>query len=120
MIYSRGFIKVNFSKEVTHINNIFKSPAFRISFEQSRVAIKQTYNIFYALPMGELAMWQVLGYQDLLSVVLGRLNSSLKQRELESSKTLATSCGEVFDKNAFSGSNRFGWCGVDVQVGANG
>lgn len=62
MIYSRDFIKVNFSKEVTHINNIFKSPAFRISFEQSRVAIKQTYNIFYALevvPMGEPTMWQV-------------------------------------------------------------
>lgn len=34
-------------------------------------------------------------------MVLGRLNSSLKQRELESSKTLATSCGEVLDKNFF-------------------
>lgn len=102
MISSRGFIKVNFSKEVTH-NNTFKSPAFRISFEQSRVAIKQTYNIFYAFevePTEELAIWQVCWLPGLtefllLSVVLVRLNSFLKQRELESSKTLATSCREV-------------------------
>lgn len=75
--------------------------------------------------MGELAMWQfpwLPGLTEclLLSVVLGRLHSSLMQRELGSSKTLATSCGEVLDRNFFSGSNRFGWCAVDVQVGANG
>lgn len=103
MISSRGFLNVNFSKEVTHINNTLKNCAFRISFEQSRVAIKQTYNIFYALevePTEELAMWQVhwlpgLTEFLLLSVVLIRLNSSLNQRELESSKTLATSCREI-------------------------